>query len=370
MAGADEDGLLNRDAAVGGRMGMFQILPSGGFAEAIEREAHRGGSRQTCVIVTDRNVRRLFGHLFPKDVPILEVGEGESSKTLASAEILCGGFLLHGLDRYGLVIAVGGGVVCDTAAFAASIWLRGVRCGLFPTTLLAQADAGLGGKCGVNFCGQKNLLGTIFLHEFCLCDPAFLASLPRQRIASGLAEAAKMACLYDEDLFRLLENNAPALLSGDTALLAAVVQRSLELKSAIVSADPFESGLRRQLNFGHTFGHALEAALALEHGAAVAVGMRLASIWSMEQGWLSHDDFVRLGRLLDLLELPGTDAAARLNPAEIRVLLGGDKKRCGNSIRFVVPTGIGLGKESVRTGLVPLEELASWMENKLRTEML
>lgn len=341
----------------------FRILEPGGFAEAAALETGRAGLRRS-VLVTDGTVRRLFGHLFPEGVPVLETGEGESAKTLAAAEALCAGFLRLGIDRQSLIVAVGGGVVCDVAAFAASIWMRGVRCGLFPTTLLAQADAGLGGKCGVNFLGQKNLLGTISPHAFCLCDPAFLGTLPRRELACGLAEIAKMACLYDEELFRFLEENASALLAGNPVPLAKAVRRSLTLKADIVSADPFERGLRRQLNFGHTFGHAIEAVSHLGHGASVAVGMRLSALWSLEKGCLSEGDFMRLNRLLDALELPGLSILTSLDvPAVCRGLCA-DKKRLGASIRFVALSGIGLGQDAVLTESVPIQALSKWLSDR------
>ena len=304
-------------------LAAFRMLAPGGFAEALAEATCRGGS----VIVTDRTVRRLFGHLFPSGVPVLEMGEGEASKTLASAEALCADFLRLDIDRQSLIVAVGGGVVCDVTSFAASIWMRGVRCGLFPTTLLAQADAGLGGKCGVNFCGGKNLLGTVRPHAFCLCDPAFLAALSRRERSSGLAEIAKMACLYDAELFRFLEENAAALLAGSLESLSLVVRRSLELKAAIVSADPFERGVRRQLNLGHTIGHAVEAASTLGHGESVALGMRLAALWSLERGDLPQSDVRRLDSLLDALELPELSRLEALDMAAVCRLLGADKKR-------------------------------------------
>ncbi|MDR0966793.1 MAG: 3-dehydroquinate synthase [Myxococcales bacterium] len=322
-------------------------------------EAHPASIR---VIVTDPTVRARYGHRFPRALPIVEIGEGESAKTLATIEAIADVLLDLGVDRDGALLGIGGGLVCDVTAFAAATWMRGIGCGLVPTTLLAQADAGIGGKCAVNFRGRKNLIGAFRAPDFCLCDPLFLTTLPWRERASGLSEIAKMAALFDRDLFELLEAHADALVAADPALTARAVARSLELKAAVVSADPQEHGERRKLNFGHTLGHAIEGSLGLRHGEAVAIGMRLAADLSVECGLLLPDERARLDCLLDGLDLPGRSAIAPLCPEALCQALRADKKRAGGELRFVLLEG--LARSAVRVEAIAFDALDAWLQRQ------
>lgn len=342
----------------------FTMVDHGALAAEL-RAKGLGKPGRRCVVVTDSQVHRLHRGVFPEGIPVIEMGRGEASKSLGTVESLLSGFMELGLGRDDLVLAIGGGVVCDTAAFAASLWMRGVPVGLVPTTLLSQADAGLGGKCGVNFRGVKNLVGAIRPAEFCLVSPDFLTTLEARDLSSGLAEVAKMAFLYDEDLLRFMESSADDLVCANADALAYAVRRSLELKAAVVARDPMEKGLRRQLNLGHTFGHAVEACSPLRHGEAVAVGMRLSARWSLERGMLAREEVERMDALLDRLRLPGVDILGKLSADDVLPAIGQDKKRQGKDVQFVFLGGLGQGMDRIPVQSVPMEEAKGWMARRL-----
>ncbi len=309
----------------------------------------RAPTPRPTLLVTDETVRRLHGARFPDGVPVLTIGQGEESKTLETVAALYRGFLDAGLDRGGSVLGVGGGIVCDVASYAAATWMRGVDVGLVPTTVLAQADAGVGGKNGVNFGGTKNLVGTIRQPRFVHCAPEFLATLSRAEVQNGLAEVVKSAAIADAELFSFLEANVEALLAAEPATLTRAIEASLRVKVAVVEKDELEQGDRKRLNFGHTLGHALELARGLRHGEAVAVGMVFAARLSVERGLLPAGAVDRLVRLLEQLGLPTSFAPA---PALFEGLTR-DKKRAGKSVHMALLTAVG---ESVIQP-VPLSDL-------------
>ncbi len=339
----------------------FQVTSSDAFQAALDK-CLAAQMATSSLIVTDATVRALHGNRFPRDLPVVEIGEGEAAKSWQSVEIIAGRLLDMGVDRQGALIAIGGGLVCDVAAFTAAFWMRGISCGLVPTTLLAQADAGLGGKCGINWRGRKNLIGALKPPDFCLCDAGFLSTLSRRDIASGLAEIAKHAALFDASLFEFLQAHATALLAADEALLAQVVGRSLCLKAAIVERDPTEKGERRLLNLGHTLGHAAELLLDLRHGEAVAIGMRFSARLSLERGLIERAQVRRLEALLDRLELPSLNALLPLVPEQLGEALRADKKRDGDKVRFVLLGG--LGEASGRVEAIQIRELESWLTRR------
>lgn len=303
------------------------------------------------VYVTDATVYRLFGEaLGPGERIVLT--PGEASKTLASVELVYDGLLESGADRGTFVVAVGGGVVCDVAGFAASTYLRGLPFGFVPTTLLAQVDAGIGGKNGVDFRGYKNLVGVFQQPRFVLCDPGLLRTLPPRETANGLAELVKTAAVGGPDLFAEIEGSPDKALALDPGLTARAVHEALRIKAAVVEADERESGGRRVLNFGHTLGHALEAVAGLAHGEAVAAGMIFAAGLSVRRGLLAARDRDRIAALLGRLGLP-TDVAAP--PAALIDAVRKDKKRTGEAVQFVFLEAIG--RPLVRE--VPLSELES-----------
>ncbi|NLH50798.1 MAG: 3-dehydroquinate synthase [Myxococcales bacterium] len=303
------------------------------------------------ILVTDANVARLYAARFPA-VPVAVLAPGEAHKTLEAVAALDERFLAQGVDRDWLVLAVGGGLVCDVAAFAAATYLRGLDCGLVPTTLLAQVDAGVGGKNGVNFHSFKNLIGTFRQPRFVFCDPDFLTTLPPEEWRSGMAEAVKHAAIADAGYFSFIESRAAGLRAPNTDLAGPLISASIAVKIAVVAADEREADRRRILNFGHTFGHAIEAVHGLPHGRAVALGMAAAARLSARLGLLSSAE---LSRLLDLLTALELTADPELDRAAVLEALRRDKKRYGEAVRFVLLRR--LGQAEVRE--ITLSELAA-----------
>jgi len=309
------------------------------------------------IIITDDNVSRLYGDKFPK-IPVFSLSPGEESKKLKVIEYLAEQLLLAGIDRSGFVLAVGGGVVCDIAGFLASVYMRGIRCGYVSSTLLSQVDASTGGKNGVNLGGTKNMLGTIRQPEFVICDPGMLQTLPDQEYLSGLAELIKTAVIGDKELFDLIEKSFEKIMSRDTDLLAILVTKSVRFKGLVVSEDEKETGLRRILNFGHTFGHAIEMQKGVRHGFAIASGMVLATEFSFKRRYINLVEKERIIRLLERFKLL-TELDLTGNQMEKLVLH--DKKKTGTEIHFVFTQGIG--KAIVEK--VPVDEVLDFY-NKFR----
>ncbi|HEY3447233.1 MAG TPA: 3-dehydroquinate synthase [Myxococcales bacterium] len=302
------------------------------------------------VAVTDANVRRLHRAAFPQ-AEVIEIGLGEANKTLETVFGLYERFLELGLDRNALVVGIGGGIVCDVAAYAAATWLRGLDTGLVPTTVLAQADAGIGGKNGVNFRGLKNQVGTIRQPRFVLCDPAFLKTLPEAEVRNGFAEVVKAGAIADAALWDLLEAKAEAVLALEPDSLSRAMSAALAVKHRVVEADELETGLRRTLNFGHTVGHAWEALLGVRHGEAVSAGMVFAARLSEQRGRLAAGQADRLERLLQRFGLP---TRLQADPDAVLEAVGSDKKRAGDSVHVVLLERIGRAVVEP----VPLTELS------------
>jgi 3-dehydroquinate synthase len=289
------------------------------------------------VIITDDNISRIYGDKFP-GIPVFSVAPGEESKRLSVVEHLAGKLLDSGIDRSGFILAIGGGVVCDLAGFLASVYMRGIRCGFVSTSLLSQVDASTGGKNGVNLGTTKNMLGTIRQPEFVICDPAMLLTLPESEYQSGLSELIKTAVIGDKDLFEIIENSHNDILNRDCDLLTMLVTKAVSFKSMVVSEDENETGLRRILNFGHTYGHAIELQRSVKHGFAVASGMELASEFSGEKGFISAVEKDRIIELLDRFHLLDRKY---ITEREMEDLIIHDKKKAGSSIHFVFTEGIG-----------------------------
>ena len=289
------------------------------------------------VIITDDNVRYLYGHRFP-EVPVLSVPPGEGSKKLEVIEHLAEKLLETGIDRTGFILAIGGGVVSDLAGFLSSIYMRGIRCGYVSTSLLSQVDASTGGKNGVNLGGAKNILGNIRQPEFVICDPAMLLTLPDQEYLSGLAELIKTAVIGDKELFDLIDRNYVEILGRNCDLLAVLVAKSVSFKASVVSEDEKETGLRRILNFGHTYGHAVEMHKSVKHGFAVASGMELATDFSFEKGLIRTCEKERITNLLNKF---GLLEKHNIPDDQIDQLILHDKKKTGTDVHFVFTEGIG-----------------------------
>lgn len=301
------------------------------------------------IIITDDNISRIYGDRFP-DVPVLIIDHGEESKKLRVIEFLAEKLLDAEIDRNGFILAVGGGVVCDLAGFLASIYMRGIRCGYISSSLLSQVDASTGGKNGVNLGGTKNILGNIRQPEFVICDPFMLLTLPEDEYLSGLAELIKTAIIGDRELFDLIELNYKGIIERDCDLLTVLVGKSVSFKASVVSVDEKETGLRRILNFGHTYGHAIEMQLHVKHGFAVAAGMEMATDYSHEKGLIAP---VEKERIISLLNRFGLLKKHNIPDDQIDRLILHDKKKTGSVINFVFTGGIG----EVTVEKVPVAEV-------------
>jgi 3-dehydroquinate synthase len=272
---------------------------------------------------------------------LLEMPDGERSKRLSTLEKLAEQLVKQGADRDVTLIALGGGVVGDVTGFLASIYMRGVDVIQAPTTVLAQVDAAIGGKTGVNLVSGKNLLGTFHQPRAVLVDPTVLKTLSSREYRAGLYEALKCGIIGDLALFRLFEDWRREILDRDPAAVEKVIADSVRLKASVVSADEREGGLRQILNFGHTIGHALEAETRytqLLHGEAVAWGMIAATHIALATGKL---DRATAGRISDSILSLGKLPRAQWKTANIVKRLRSDKKTRHGVVHFVLPRAIG-----------------------------
>lgn len=305
-------------------------------------------NRQRCFVVTMPSLRRkwankLMASLADADFEpkLLEMPDGERHKRMATVERLAERLVALGADRNALILALGGGVVGDVTGFLASIYMRGVDVVQVPTTVLAQVDASIGGKTGVNLKSGKNLIGTFHQPRAVLIDPDVLSTLPDREFRSGLYEALKCGVIGRPELFERCEQNREQILQRDPAHVEWLISESVKLKAQVVSADERESGLRQILNFGHTIGHALEAQSDYRrflHGEAVGWGMVAAAEIAAEIGKLDKASAKRIQHaVLGLGSLPAVEAPA----PQILRLLQSDKKTRNGVVHFVLPTRIG-----------------------------
>ncbi|MBW1829699.1 MAG: 3-dehydroquinate synthase, partial [Deltaproteobacteria bacterium] len=250
------------------------------------------------VIITDKNVGQIYGKDFP-ECEIIQISTGEKIKNIETLQYIYEKLLALEADRSVFIIGIGGGIVCDIAGFIASTYLRGVRFGFVSSTLLAQVDASVGGKNGVNFHGYKNMIGNFNQPEFVICDMNLLKTLPKREVLCGFGEIAKHAFIGDAGMCEFLEENYKKALNLDEEVITRLVYDSVVIKSTIVNRDEREEGERKKLNFGHTFGHAIEKTTdILLHGEAISVGMVVASHLSASKGLLSKQDVERIETLL------------------------------------------------------------------------
>jgi 3-dehydroquinate synthase len=289
-------------------------------------------------IITDSNVRKHYNKFFPECDDVMEIGLGEENKTLKTVEHIWKRFLKLEMERPSFVLGIGGGIVCDVTGYAASNYLRGLDFGFAPTTLLAQVDAAIGGKNGFNFMGYKNIIGAIKQPKFCICDTGVLKTLPISEVRCGFAEIIKSAAIGDATLFALLESKTKEALRLDESIMGGIIESCATLKAGIVSRDESEAYERMKLNFGHTFGHAIEKTAKMPHGYAVAAGMAVAARISASRGMMEKADAERLLRLIRAFGLP---VDCGMDKEGIMDAIRKDKKRRGNSIRMVLLEGIG-----------------------------
>ncbi len=270
------------------------------------------------------------------------LADGEQHKTLQTASLVFDALVAHRLNRDATVLALGGGVVGDIAGFAAACYQRGVTYAQFPTTLLAQVDSSVGGKTGVNHPGGKNLIGAFYQPVAVIADTDTLATLPDRELRAGLAEVIKYGLICDPDLFEWLESQVPKLLARDPEALTWAIARSCAIKASVVARDEREHDIRAILNFGHTFGHAIEAATAYReylHGEAVALGMLIATDLSNRLGLIEAQAVERVRALLRLAGLP--TASPRIGRNRALELMQMDKKVMAGTVRLVLLERLG-----------------------------
>jgi 3-dehydroquinate synthase len=299
------------------------------------------------MIVTNTTVAQLYLPTLMASLPGRRIGEcilpdGEQHKTLQTAGWVFDALVGKKLNRDAIVVALGGGVVGDIAGFAAACYQRGVGYVQIPTTLLAQVDSSVGGKTGVNHSGGKNLIGAFYQPLSVIADTDSLATLPDRELAAGLAEVIKYGCVWDPLLFDWLDVNMPALLARDAEALTYAIARSCEIKAIVVAKDERERDLRAILNFGHTFGHAIEVATAYQsflHGEAVGLGMLMAADLSRRLGLIDGSLLEQIRAILTRAGLP--TAPPRIGAARALELMHMDKKVQAGTLRLVLLEKLG-----------------------------
>jgi 3-dehydroquinate synthase len=298
------------------------------------------------VTVTSPEIEGFWGETVRQaigDLPAhtLYVPAGEQHKRLSTVERLCEELAALGADRDTLLIALGGGVIGDITGFIAAIYMRGIRFVQVPTTLLAQVDSSVGGKTGVNLLAGKNLVGSFHQPVAVIADLDTLQTLPPRELRAGLQESVKSAIIRDAALFNYMEANLDAMVAGDPAALERVVEASIRVKAAVVGEDEREGGVRMILNFGHTVGHAIEAATdykQLLHGEAIGWGMLAAISLGEARGALAAKDADRMRDLIRrTTDLPPFSATAE----RLVALTGSDKKKRSGTLSFILPRAIG-----------------------------
>ena len=298
------------------------------------------------VVVSSPPVWRLHGATITEALPgatVIEVPDGERHKTLHTVHRIYEALVRAGAERGSTLVAVGGGVIGDMAGFAAATFLRGIGLVQVPTTLLAQVDASIGGKVGVNLTSGKNLVGSFYPPHLVVTDPAFLATLSRREFRAGLYEVIKYGMACSRDLFERLQRDLPEASSPKrAAAVTSIVAECCRIKAAIVSEDEREAGLRRVLNFGHTVGHAIETLTGyrrFKHGEAVGWGMLAAGILAVDRRLLPRADYASLRALI--MQLGPLPTVADLSMSQVIDVMQRDKKVAGGRLHFVLPTGVG-----------------------------
>ena len=311
-------------------------------------------------IITDEHVYSIYGARFPA-FPVYSVKPGEKSKNLNEAEHIYGWLLENGADRNSFIIGIGGGVVCDLTGFVASTYMRGLSFGFVASTLLAQVDASVGGKNGVDFKGFKNIIGTFNQPQFVICDVEMLKTLQKEELYNGFAEMIKHALITDHEKFAFMEENATELMNCNSELLKPLVFQSVEIKAKIVSGDEREKGDRKKLNLGHTWGHAVETVTGLPHGKSIGIGLEFAARFSVYRGLLSQKDYTSIVNLLKKFNLPVSTAFKK--ELVLEALLR-DKKKNAESIDFILMRKIG----DVEVQNISISEIRKFVYSEVNTD--
>lgn len=335
------------EVALGDR--AYPILIAAGAIAELPAWIARAGVRGKIAVVSDTNVAPIYGQQLLSmmasagiDAVLCEMPAGEKEKRLSAVESLCGQFLEAGLDRASLIVALGGGVVGDTAGYAAASFMRGIPFFQVPTTIVAQVDSSVGGKTAVNHPLGKNTIGAFHQPLGVLIDLDFLKTLPDREYRAGLAEVIKHGVIADEALFVHMEEHRDAVLAKEFAALEFPIVRSCEIKAAIVAADEREEGVRANLNYGHTFGHAVEAVTEYKrflHGEAIAIGMCAAAELSRALGLVDEAFVARQRRCFEQYSLPVCWPELPVD-ATLEAMRRDKKARAG-TLKFIVVERMG-----------------------------
>jgi 3-dehydroquinate synthase len=351
---------------LGARSYPIHIGP--GILEQVGERLRQAGLAGKAAIVTNPVVGQLYldavhdslRHAGFEPHPVL-VPDGEEHKNLTTLGAIYDGLIDARLERQSCVVALGGGVIGDLAGLAAATYLRGVPYVQLPTTLLAQVDSSVGGKTGINHRDGKNLIGAFYQPALVLIDVAVLRSLPRRELAAGLAEVIKYGIIDDPALFLLLEQELEKIIALERIMLTDIIARCCAIKARVVEADEREADYRAVLNFGHTIGHALEAATAYRrylHGEAVAIGLVKAMALSVQRGLCDSASAQRVQALVERAGLP-VDIPPEISPGRLIGAMEIDKKAAGGKIKFVMCEGLGntrfdwLAPDEILRGLAP-----------------
>ncbi len=289
------------------------------------------------ILLTDQTVFNFHQQKFAGYKTIV-IEAGEAFKHQQTVDKIINQLIEFYADRKTMLVGVGGGVVTDITGYVASVFLRGVEFAFVPTTILAMVDAAIGGKNGIDVGVYKNMVGTINQPKFLLYDNSFLQTLPTEQWINGFAEIIKHACIKDAKLFAELQHNSIEKYKNDAVLLAALIQKNVSLKTNIVVNDEFEQGERKLLNFGHTFGHAIENLYQVPHGNAVSIGIVLAAKISEEINNFYSVEKDSIVALLKQYQLPTT---LNVDKGNVFSILTKDKKRVGDNINFILLNKIG-----------------------------
>jgi 3-dehydroquinate synthase len=294
-------------------------------------------------LYADRVVKTLEG--IGQQVKLIVLPDGEAFKTWEVLQKIFDGLLENSADRKTTLVALGGGVIGDMTGFAAACYMRGIRFIQVPTTLLSQVDSSVGGKTGINHPLGKNMVGAFHQPQVVIADLDTLKTLPPEELAAGLAEVIKHGAIADPEFLSWIEKNQDALNNCDPVAMEFAVRRSCEIKSQVVAQDEKEGGIRAILNFGHTFGHAIEAGMGYGswlHGQAVGCGMVMAADLSVRVGLLSNADASRLKKIIQVLHLP--TQPPKLGVARFMELMSVDKKAEDGEVRYILLNGLGQAK--------------------------
>jgi 3-dehydroquinate synthase len=335
------------DVSLGER--SYPIYFGDGLTSSFAPICQQHGIPRRVTIITDSNVAKFYLKAlednlrhFEFNVSSIVIPPGEHQKSLHRAEMIFTSLLKEGTGRKSAIVALGGGVIGDLAGFIAATYQRGVVLVQVPTTLLSQVDSSVGGKVAVNHPLGKNMIGTFYQPRLVWVDSGALRTLPKREIVCGLGEVVKYGVIFDAEFFAFLEANLEKVLSLDPATVLSIQARCCELKAHVVSEDEREQGLRMVLNFGHTVGHALEAAgnyRVLKHGEAVLLGMLAESFIAREMGLLAADVLERIERIIR--RLPIKLNKSLFPPARVLNAMTRDKKSVEGKPRFVLPIHLG-----------------------------